>query len=125
MTYGERLEKAIQAAGLTQAKLAELVGKDPDGNPRVTQANISKLITNKKTTGSKHTAKFARVLGVSEDWLAYEEGDMKNGIYVRGDKMKHLLMVAQELPEYAVDDAIKDLDQMAKLIKKATAEAKK
>jgi hypothetical protein len=39
-------------------------------------------------------------------------------------RMKRALMIMQQMPEYAVDDAIKELDQMAQLIKKATAAAK-
>lgn len=124
MTYGERLEKALKHANLTQAALAAIVGVDQDGKPRVTQANISKIITNPKNTGSKHTSRFARACGVSEDWLAYEEGEMVDGLYVHDERLKHALLIMQQMPEYAVDDAIKELDQMAQLIKKATAAAK-
>jgi transcriptional regulator with XRE-family HTH domain len=124
MTYGERLEIAIKHAGLTQAGLAALVGTDEGGKPRVTQANISKLIKQKNITGSKHTAKFARICGISEDWLAYEEGEMVDGLYVHDERIKRALLIMQQMPEYAVDDAIKELDQMAQLIKKATAAAK-
>lgn len=119
MTYGERLEKALKHANLTQAALAAIVGVDQNGKPRVTQANISKIITNPKNTGSKHTARFARACGVSEDWLAYGEGEMLDGIYVHDEKLKRMLMIAQELPEYAKDRAIKELADLAEFVEHA------
>jgi transcriptional regulator with XRE-family HTH domain len=115
MTYGERLEIAIKHSGLTQAGLAALVGTDEHGKPRVTQANISKLIKQEKITGSRHTAKFARICGVSEDWLAYEEGEMLDGLYVHDEKIKAGVNLLEQLrAEYLLDDAIKMLDLFAK-----------
>lgn len=115
MTYGERLEAAIKYAGLTQAGLAAFVGLDEQGKPRVTQANISKLIKQQKITGSKHTAKFARACGVSEDWLAYEEGEMLDGLYIHDEKLKAGIHLLEQLrDEYLIDDAIKMLDLFAK-----------
>lgn len=77
MTYGERLKAAMDHAGITQNELAERVGYSAPEKLRVTQANISKLINQAGIKGSAHTARFARICGVSEDWLAYEEGEME------------------------------------------------
>lgn len=38
---------------------------------------------------------------------------MVDGLYVEGDKMKHLFRIAQELSEYALDDAIKRITDLA------------
>lgn len=125
MTYGQRLKKAMEHAKITQNELSEKVGYDQDGKLRVTQANISKLINQTNIRGSAHTARFARICGVSEDWLAYEEGDMLDGLYVHDTKLKQLLMVAEPLTDYAVDELIHQGLTFAKLVQEAKTETKK
>ncbi len=125
MKYCERLAIARKHAGLTQTQLAERLGVDEKGKPIMTQANISKLETSPKIKGSIHTLKLARACGVSPDWLAYGEGEMIDGLYVSDDKLKHLLMIAQELPEYGKDKAIKEVAGIAELIAHASHAARK
>lgn len=120
MKYCERLAKARKYASLTQAQLAVRLGVDKKGKPIMTQANISKLETNPRIKGSIHTLKLAKICGVSPDWLAYEEGEMLDSIYVSDDKLKRLLMIAQNLPEYGKDKAIKELTGIAELIAHAS-----
>lgn len=115
MKFGERLKVARQYAQLTQSELAVKSG--------VSQVTISKL--ERESDSSSFTVQLAVACGVRPEWLAMEEGEMVDGFYVSDERLKHALQIMQQLPEYAVDDAIKELDQMAKLIKRATAEAKK
>lgn len=109
---------------MTQAELSAAMGHASNGAPIMSQANISKLEIDPKQTGSKHTVRMANACGVRPEWLEREEGEMLDGLYIHDERLKHALLIMQELPEYAVDDAIKELAQMAQLIKKATAAAK-
>ncbi|WP_256675063.1 helix-turn-helix domain-containing protein [Pseudomonas sp. URMO17WK12:I11] len=59
---GERLVLARTEAGLTQAKLAKMVGME--------QASISMLETG-ETQRTTYLAELARACGVSADWLAF------------------------------------------------------
>lgn len=120
MKYYERLAIARKHARLTQTQLAEKLGVAKNGKPIMTQANISKLETNPRINGSIHTLKLAKICGVSPDWLAYEEGEMMDNIYVPDVKLKQLLMIAQGLPEYGKDKAIKEVAGIAELIAHAS-----
>lgn len=116
MNFGERLIAAMAYKGIDQTELANAAG--------VSQPTIHKIVSG-KTEASTFTVQLAVACGVRPEWLAMEDGEMVDGLYVHDERLKHALKIMQELPEYAVDDAIKDLDQMAQLIKKATAAAKK
>lgn len=118
MKYGQRLKLAREYAKLTQNELAGAL------NNIVTQANISKLETS-EAQGSIYTVQFATACGVRPEWLASEEGEMLNGLCVSDGRLKRAMVIMQEMPEYAVDDAIKSLDTIAQLTRKATEAAKK
>lgn len=115
MTLGERLRIARKYAGLTQSEL--------ENKSKVPQQTISKIERGDADT-SAFVVQLAVACGVRPEWLAMEEGEMVGEFYVRDERLKHALLIMQEMPEYAVDDAIKELDQMSQLIKKATAAAK-
>lgn len=118
MKYGERLKRAREHAKLTQKELAEKLDNI------VTQANISKLETS-EAQGSIYTVQFATACGVRPEWLAAEDGEMLNGLCVNDVRLKRAMTIMQEMPEYAVDDAIKSLNTIAELAEKAEAAAKK
>lgn len=61
-TMGERLALARAWAGLTQAKLAKMVGME--------QTSISQLETG-ETQRTTYLAELARACGVSADWMAF------------------------------------------------------
>lgn len=103
MKYGERLIKAREHAKLTQAQLSERLGKDADGKDYMSQSNISALERDPKTKGSLHTVKLARACGVNPDWLAYEEGEMVDGLYVSDPKAKAVFEAMQKMEEYQKD----------------------
>jgi hypothetical protein len=46
-------------------------------------------------TGSRRTARFARILGFSEDRLAYEKGEMVDGLYVQDERIKRVDSIAK------------------------------
>lgn len=113
MEYGERLKLARKHANLTQDALADESG--------VKQPSISYLenIRN-ECTGSEFTARFARVCGVSVDWLADEIGEMVPVIYQTTDpKIIAVAKVMEPMPEYAKDAAVKDVAEVAELIAQA------
>lgn len=115
MNLGDRLRIARKHAGLTQIEL--------ENKSKVPQQTISKIERGDADT-SAFVVQLAVACGVRPEWLAMEDGEMVDGLYVHDERMKRALMIMQQMPEYAVDDAIKELDQMAQLIKKATAAAK-
>jgi len=83
MKYGERLYAARKHAKLSQAALAEAVG--------ISQPTVHYLeeVSN-DAQGSEHTARFARICGVSADWLSDEIGQMLAANHL-SDPIQHLL----------------------------------
>lgn len=125
MKYGERLRLAREHAGLTQQELAEKTGNV------TSQMNVSKLERG-DATGSQFTAQFADACGVRAMWLAEEQGDMVDGLYVDDPQLKAALsrpeLVAalrlmEPLPRYAVNHVVKDIAETQELINQA-AESK-
>lgn len=111
MKYGERLKIAREHAGLSQAALAEKAGVG-------TQENISKL-ERTDAPGSEFTVQYARACGVSPDWLASEQGVMIDGLFVHDARIKSAVLLMQQMPDYAVDQAIKDITSIDELVRKA------
>lgn len=110
MKYGQRLKLAREYAGLSQAQLGDKVG--------VSQANVSKLEIG-DGTGSEYTVQLATACGVRPEWLATEQGEMTNGLYVNDIRIKAAIALMQELPDYALDEAIKGITSVSKLSKMA------
>lgn len=115
MDYGERLKLARKHARMTQEALAEAA--------ELKQPSISYLEnTTNGCTGSEFTARFARILGVSVDWLADEIGEMLPDYYQTTDpKIIAVARVMEPMPEYGKDAAVKDVAEVAELIAQAKA----
>lgn len=112
MKYGERLKAARKHAGLSQKDLAEKAKV-------CTQENISKL-ERTDAEGSEFTVHLAVACGVRPEWLALEQGEMVDGLYVHDDRMKKALQLMESMPDYAVDQALKDIASIAELVQKAS-----
>lgn len=95
---------------MTQAALADAT--------QLRQPTISYLENpNNNCQGSEFTARFARVLDVSVDWLADEIGEMAPTYYRTSDpKIIAAIKVMEDLPEYARDEAIKSVATIEKLV---------
>lgn len=116
MKYGERLRAARKKAGFTQKDLADRIKNV------CTQENISKLERG-DATGSEFTAQFAEACGVRAIWLAEEKGEMTDGLYIQDDRIKHGVMILEQLQaEYRLDDAINLLTSIAEFTRKKTDE---
>jgi len=113
MDYGERLKLARKHAKMTQEALADA--------SEVKQPSISYLENIKnECTGSEFTARFARVCGVSVDWLSDEIGEMIPEYYRTTDpKIIAVARVMEPMPEYGKDAAVKDVAEVAELIAQA------
>lgn len=102
MRYGERLRLARETAKgykVTQAALAELAGID--------QSLISQLETSLTAEGSQYTNRFARVLGISADWLADEIGEMIPSVYsTTNPKIGRAMMVMEQSADYVQEAAV-------------------
>lgn len=110
MNYGERLKQARDYAKLSQIELANRVG--------IKQPSLSYLENpNSNATGSEHTVRFARICGVSVDWLADEVGDMLPDEYHTTDpKIIAALKIMEPLSEYGKEVAVKSINEIAQLI---------
>jgi transcriptional regulator with XRE-family HTH domain len=109
MEYGDRIVAARTYAGMSQSELAEAA--------KTSQANVSKLESG-KAKGSQFTAQFAAACNVNPLWLATGEGEMVTTHFHSGnEKIDQAVKLMQELPEYALDEAIKSIDSVAKLTK--------
>lgn len=115
MNIGERLRTARKHAGLTQIELAE--------KSHVPQQTISKIERGDAET-SGFIVQLAVACGVRPEWLAMESGEMVDGLYVHDEKLKRLLIVAQKLPDYAIDKALREVAEIAEFIEQATKAAK-
>lgn len=113
MRYGQRLKTARLFAKLSQTELAVKAGVG-------TQEGISKL-ERTNAEGSEFTVQYATACGVRPEWLAMEQGEMVDGLYVHDEKLKRALVLLQELPDYAVDQAVKDIASITELVKKASS----
>lgn len=112
MTLGQRLKASRKYAKLTQIQL-----QDKSGVPQQTISNIELEIQDKSTD----IVPLAMACGVRPEWLAIESGEMVDGLYIDNSKIKQAVLIMQELPEYAIDEAIKRIDSVAQLIRLAKA----
>lgn len=103
MKFGERLKKSRQHAGLSQKKLAELLGYEEDGTARMSQANIGKLEKNPKSRGSNYTSLIADICGVNPRWLTIGEDDWLGAI-----------VVYENTPEYQAVKTMKPMNEATK-----------
>jgi len=115
MKYGERLKMAREHAGLTQQQLADACN--------IRQPSVQHLEdVRNNSSGSIHTVMFARVCGVSADWLADNTGEMLPHEYRTTDpKIIAVARCMEPMPEYGKDAAVKDVAEVAQLIAQAKA----
>lgn len=71
--YRDRLTAAMQAANISASKLAEGLNTSYQAVKKVVDGKSSAF-------NAANNALAARILGVSSDWLALGEGDMKSGV---------------------------------------------
>jgi transcriptional regulator with XRE-family HTH domain len=109
MALGKRIKTFRESKGLSQEALAELT------NGAVSQGAISAL-EKRDSQSSRFALELAKALGVSVNDLH----DSNN--YEINPKIAHLLKLAQELPDYAIDEVIRDAIKTAELITRAKAD---
>lgn len=84
-----------------------------------TISNIESGIQDKSTD----VVQLAVGCGVRPEWLGLGTGEMVDGLYVEDEKIKKAVLLMQEMPDYAVDEALKSIDSMSKLSQIATQQA--
>lgn len=109
MTLGERLKTARKYAGLTQPQLS-----DKSGVSQQTISNIETGLQDKSTD----IVQLAVACGVRPEWLATYDGEMVDGLVIHDEKIKHLVRVCMELPDYAVTKLVQDSDALKEFISK-------
>ena len=118
MTLGKRLKAAREYAKLeTQEMLAK--------KSHISQQTISKIERDLVET-SGYVVQLAVACGVRPEWLAMEEGEMADGLYVENEQIKKGVMILEQLQaEYRLDDALNLLTSIAQFSTKKAAEDKK
>lgn len=110
MTFADRIKLAREHAKLSQEALADMIGSSVDLVRKLEQGN-------RNTT--TFIVKIATACKVRPEWLDDGTGEMTDGLYVDSEKIKKAVLLMQELPDYALDEAIKGLDSVSKLSKMA------
>lgn len=84
----------------------------------IRQPSLSYLENPKSNaTGSEHTVRFARLCGVSPEWLAEGIGEMVPIVYHTTDpKIIAAIRVMEPLSDYGKDAAVKSVNEIAQLI---------
>lgn len=116
MNLGERVRKAREMRGYSQEELGELAGCG--------QGVVSKIERGDQNT-TAYIVKLATALKVRPEWLDDGSGEMEDGLYVESEKIKRAVLLMQDLPDYALDEAIKSIDSVSKLAQMAEAASSK
>lgn len=117
MTLADRLKQARAYAKISQEELADIIGSSVDLIRKLEQGN------RKNTT---FIIKIATACKVRPEWLDDGSGEMVDGLYVEGEKLKNAFVIMQSLPEYALDEAIERIAAVKKFCEMAeTANTKK
>ena len=74
----ESLKSFFKEKGLTQEKVAELLG--------VSQAYVNSLFTGSKQFGKKQARRFEELVGMSETWLLTGKGEMVIGSVIQNNQ---------------------------------------
>lgn len=116
MTLGERLKIARAHAGITQLELSERSGASQQAISSIERGDAD---------GSTQLVQIAVACSVRPEWLAMELGPMlQTEIPVTDQKLIHLLKIAELLPDFGKDKAIKELSDLVEFIKAAQAAQK-
>lgn len=112
MSIGARFRQLRQSNQLTQDAIGSLC--------EVSKGMVSQWESDDGIPSSERIMLLRKRLHFSVDWLLTGEGEMVDGLYVQDEKLKRALQLLQELPDYAVDQAVKDIASITELVKKAS-----
>lgn len=118
-TLAERLQETREEKELSQQELAARV--------KISQSFIGALETGRQKT-SKWLPEIALALGVNPFWLKTGKGkreadaSAQQGLYVTDPQLIAALKVMEALPTYARSAAMKNIDEIAELIKQGRAD---
>lgn len=113
MSLGNRIKTAREHANLTRDQLADAVGCSYD--------LLRKLEANLRNSTS-FLSRIAKTCGVNFNWLETGAGEMLLNTYSTDERLQVLHKIAQQLPDYALDEVIRDAIKTAELIARARSE---
>lgn len=116
MKLSDRLKKARKYAKLSQEELALAVG--------CSQGAVSKIERGDQEE-SALVVKFALACGVNPVWLDTGNGEMEATELNLSPQMQAHIKVLQQLPDYALEEVIRDAIKTSELIEKAQANPNK
>jgi DNA-binding Xre family transcriptional regulator len=113
-TWHERFTLAIEQTNLRPTDIAKAIG--------VSNATVSDWESGEtKKIEGENLLKVCDLLKINPKWLLFGKGAMSSELNIEDKKLKHILMIAQDLPEYGKDKAIKELTDITELIRQAQA----
>jgi transcriptional regulator with XRE-family HTH domain len=107
-----RVRHALDIAGLTPADVAREL---PVSRPAVDQW----ILGTTKNIKNELLFALADLCGVSPRWLGTGQGAVIDA-YQKNKEVKRVLAVMEELPSYAREQAVAEVEAIARLIKRAT-----
>jgi len=115
MEYWERVQAAMEYAGLGPTKVAAIVRTFPDCET-VSQQTISQIGTERRRS-SKYTVQIAIATGTRPEWLAAERGDMIDIETAKDPKLESIArdMVKDALTARKIKLAKETIDQLVDL----------
>lgn len=86
-------------------------------HPEIDASYISQLINNHRPFGEKSARKIEIICNLPLNYFDQESAD-----YTKSNRLQALMKVAQDLPDYAIDEVIRDAIKTAELIAHAQAD---
>jgi hypothetical protein len=86
-------------------------------HPEIDASYISQLINGHRPFGEKSARNLESILGLAQNYFDTSEQN-----YTKSDRLSALHKIAQELPDYAIDEVIRDAIKTAELIAHAKAD---
>lgn len=112
MTIGARFRQLRNSQEMTQDQIGEIC--------EVTKSMVSQWESDTVVPSTDRLMMLKKKISYSIDWLLTGEGEMSgHGYFVSHPKLIAAVKVMEPLPEYGKDSAIKDLNEIAKLISQA------
>ncbi|MDP3334984.1 MAG: helix-turn-helix transcriptional regulator [Methylococcaceae bacterium] len=114
-TWQERLKYVIELRAVTKLALAKHVG--------IKAPSVSAWLSSKsKSMSAEHAIAVCDYLGITQEWLFLGKGNIDE-VKKDSHKRKVLTQLTSDLPEFAVDEAIRritDINEFVETVKKNT-----
>lgn len=115
-TLSGRIAYAIEESGVSRQQIATACNISP-------QAVGLWINGPTKNLRNEHLFVLAEVTGYHAKWIATGKGQQKPSQH-KNTRIAHVLKVMESLPPYALDEAVKSVDTIAQLVRRAEEDAR-